>query len=515
MGMKLCNINIYNPNKEELKLKKGYTSVSIVPDWDTIIEEESNSDFNGILNQARVLSRDTRMPTVLSYYFDDDYYELSLIFNGKTQAYYRNSTFEVNSKKPVEFIELLKLGKAETKVWKYVMKTVMPPMEAVNLLSAISQLPLFVDKQIYDDNKLYDNKCKSNLVPDKEQAISNFETLMKTIKLKQGKPKTAEVLCEFEGIYTTWEYNDTKEGDPNRVADKENGIIRILGPDESGKVSYSNIRCFRVQDDSGIPKLQEIYKYNLPFNKIATEDYGRYLGVMPGYQRDEGEIYQLMYGDAYCLGQVPVRDLPEIAEMRKIPKTAVRPFEYIQNTEYKTVNLWNDSSLRYVYNSWEVAEIGTNMVTLKDSQGEVSVKFYDNFQLTRSLDIPTDKMFHLSKLKGKYYWIEEKDEIILDGYVINLKDRTLTRSDTLPSNFEYIWKRTLSTGGTELYIVSGNCVYTFDLDYNLIESCKFKGKCIVFFADKKDRLYMVTSSRIFGAVLEYKDSDRIRLLKVK
>lgn len=87
MGTKLCNLNIYNPEKKAYELEAGYSVVHIADGWDTILEEEMVLNYNKMARIARRLSKELDSPAITVNYFDDDVFMLDIYKDGKKAAY--------------------------------------------------------------------------------------------------------------------------------------------------------------------------------------------------------------------------------------------------------------------------------------------------------------------------------------------------------------------------------------------------------------------------------------------
>ncbi|SFB38791.1 hypothetical protein SAMN05216249_1314 [Acetitomaculum ruminis DSM 5522] len=175
MGMKFCNMNIYNPDKREYEVPAGYSKVNIVKDWDTILEDESELDFKKMEKTSRKLSKELGQSIITVFYFDDDYFELFVTLDGKKAAYHDVRVGNHFTKKIAVFVEALRLNENDAKAFRYILKSDLDPEDSILKLSAICQLPFYIDSFIYHNSNW-------NIIPDKEEVLEDIKKEKREIK---------------------------------------------------------------------------------------------------------------------------------------------------------------------------------------------------------------------------------------------------------------------------------------------------------------------------------------------
>ena len=245
MGTKLCNLNIYNPEKRSYTLDSDYTVVHIAEGWDTVLEVESNMDFKKIEKAAKTISKEIGEPVIVVIYFDDDIFELHATIDGKTAGFYRINQGTYSKGVP-KLIEALRLDDSNAKAFRYLVKKEMDAYEAISNISAISGLPLFADMILY-------NEARDELIPDKAEVLDMIKQEKKKNKIKSSKP---ELLMELPGAIVE-HHIDVIDG----------RIIKTVEPDTDG-IDYGKIHCYQVIPGSE-PTLKRIHDNIIPFTEIT------------------------------------------------------------------------------------------------------------------------------------------------------------------------------------------------------------------------------------------------------
>jgi len=345
MGTSLCNLNVYNPDKKEYDPGKEYFVANIVEDWDTILENEHEHDFDRICNLAVSLSKSLDTNIVTTIYFDDDIFELSIYSSGKKKAYYYNEYGRIESKNYSAMVGMLDLDFIAAKAFRYFLKKEMFAGDAISKLSAISGLPFYIEKFMYDH-------MPDRLIPDKEAVLKEIEAENAKNKKKSKASDTVELLCEIPGIVVdkTIDYEDGKHG-----------VVRVVEPSD-GEIDYSHIHCYQITGDKN-PSLQKIYDYKLPFEKWAPGEQSRALVNLPGTLA--------IYNDWECIVH-EFYDEDEIAEVESIGA--------IPEDRYNPIKLHNVNDVLRIQSSKNLMafDMDYQRLILKSVKGNIITKMIDD-----------------------------------------------------------------------------------------------------------------------------------------
>lgn len=515
MGMTFCNMNLYNPEKKSYDLEEGLEAVRITEDWDTIIESDDERDFDRISKLAKDLSKSLDTNAVVTIYFDDDIFGLDVFSGGAMKAFYHITYEGTESKNVPHLTNVLDLTSSDSKAFKYLLRQDMYAGDAVSKLSAISGLPFFVDKFIFEHDK-------KAMIPDKNQVLEEVnaqrEKELATTRQKAG----STLLSEMPGmiVYPALGSNDSQDG-----------VVRVVQPSSNwNKADYDHIHCFQIAGDE-TAALKEIHDYRYPFEEWAPGEDNRLLGRLPDCV--------LLLNDRECVVREfdKEEEMQAIKEIERIPETALLTNKY----EYGVIgavapldlpinpgNLEKlaDADVRsnffLVNNTWARKDNGfiVRMASYHDYKNRehyVVVDIFDEEEkFLRTEMIKIDNDFKFYQLNSDYIYIPEKDQIVFGEYVIDLKEKTLTESVTLPASMSYITRRRSASGQEILVAQSGKNIFVFDMNYQPLGSASVKGATVLRMFDNQDNMYVVTASNIlgYGYKSEYKVGDTVSLYKI-
>lgn len=182
MGMSLCNLQIYNPERKEYKIKEGYILSHVVEGWDTVMECDGKYDLYRLARLARELSSELNTPVVSVYYFDDDEFELTSTVDGKKAASFSLGHLGRSSKKLSDLIQSLRLDDKDAKVFRYLTRKDMYADEAIGEFSAVCNLPFY----LYPEMKTFD-QIPAELIENKKRILDEIKRKSPGIKKRTGR----------------------------------------------------------------------------------------------------------------------------------------------------------------------------------------------------------------------------------------------------------------------------------------------------------------------------------------
>ena len=513
MGTTLCNLNVYNPEKKDYDPGKEYLKVHIAEGWDTILENDDDHDFDRICKLAASLSKSLDTNIVTTMYFDDDIFDLVIYSSGKKKAFYHTGYDKLEVKNASAMVSMLDLDATEAKAFRYLLKKGLGAGEAISSFSALSGLPFYVEKYGYEH-------MPDKIIPDKEAVLKEIEKEKAKIAKKPKFDNTAELLCEIPGMAVDQmiEYGD-----------EEQGVVRVVEPSE-GEPDYSHIHCYQITEGKE-PSLQKIHDYKLPFEAWA-----------PRYE-PRALVYMDDWLDLFDNREVVVRefekeeDIKAVIAMGAIPRDKIIPFKYealVKKWIYPYLlpfNPGNEKLLEGVDPRSSCFDMCSNEVKIenglmihigayhdyRNKKQHIVVDFFtEDREYQKTYFIPIDPDFAFYSISADYLYIEEKQEIILGEYIIDLKNKTFTVSDTLPADMQYITRRKLHDGRDVLIIRSSRAFFVFDMDYKLLLSKSVKGNIIETVIDDEDNLLVITSDHILGLGCSYdlRPRDKVKLYKI-
>ena len=528
MGTKLCNLNVYNPENKEYSLDSGYSIIHIVDNWDTIIEKEPANNFNKIAKVARDISKEIDAPVITATYFDDDIFELSVTVDGKKSAYYTVTHGRTISKKIPNLVAALDLCDRDAKAFRYLAKKDMNAPEAITKISAICNLPLYVDATIYKE-------MPGEIIPDKDSVLEEIE---KEKKKNKDKANKAELLYEFSGDVIFH---------PVEIYNYDAQILKTVEPDDD-VLDYGKIHCYQVLPGKE-PELKRVFDQCIDLTEFADYSPNTYISVSiiptpiydsqtPGAKiidrRDELFIQEY---PCFChYSTMDKQKITAIQNMFIVPEDKHIDGAYglystgvIFPPQIELPNVPDDLVLdeakgaRHINSQrWMVREFDDVIVSLNsyDVMFVGSYKRYIKFDLwdkklkfIKTVLFPIDEFVTFPVIGTELTYIQEKQQIIYSDYVFDLNDGTMNENESFPDKYSFIDQKTVK-GKKILIVGAGRSLLIFDTDLKLLASYGIKGKYTRwFYVD--DNMYLITSTIIHALDDRgMKPSDKVRMYKI-
>ena len=515
MGTKFCNMNIYNPSNMEYILPAGYSIKKIVNGWDTILEDECEIDFKKMEKIAKTLSKDLNTSVITVNYFDDDIFELYVTVDGRKAAYSCVSIDDRISKKVPILVEALRLNDKDAKAFRYLLKNNNGPQDAIFKISAICQLPLYIDSYIYED-------LQENIVPDKNTVLDEIKKEKSRNKIKSTRP---ELLAEFPGDVVSY-YTSGSESDDHQ------GIIRTVEPTRDG-IDYGKVNCYQVTVGEN-PYLKKVFDYYIPISELTGEPKGTNIWIF-GDPKDN-----LVFLEPPCMCHYFIDDpkkIKEIGDVGIIPKENLSnpPYDFekiksVSNEEFpeepnpelakvKDSDIYTDlfclSLDMYIIDGFIIRVSEYNQYKKHENSRYARFDLFDdNKKFIKTVLIPIEQSMKFRIVGARYTYLPERNLVIYDDFVVDLKDRTIIQNENLPKSYTFIEKRTVN-GKKLLIFGTSRYVQIFDHDFNRLCAYSVVGKFVNWFYDAEDNMYVITSSIIHGAddrgMIE---KDRVRMYKL-
>ena len=513
MGTTLCNLNVYNLEKKDYDPGKEYLKVNITEDWDTILENDDDHDFDRICKLAASLSRSLDTNIVATTYFDDDIFDLEIYSSGKKKAFYHTGYDKLEVKNASAMVSMLDLDATDAKAFRYLLKKGLGAGYAISSFSALAGLPFYVEKYMYEH-------MPDKIIPDKEAVLKEIEREKAKIARKPKFDNTAELLCEIPGIAVDQmiEYGD-----------EQKGVVRVVEPSE-GEIDYGHIHCYQINAEKE-PSLQQIHDYKLPYKEWAPRYEPRALANMGDWIDlfDNRECVVHEFGKK--------EDIKAVIAMGEIPGDKFIPTKYEALVKkwiypYKLpFNPGNEKLLEGVDPRSSFFDMCRNEVMIenglmihigaycdyRNKKQYIVVDFFtEDREYQKTYFIPIDLDFAFYSISADYLYIEEKQQIILGEYIIDLKNKTFTVSDTLSPDMQYVTRRKLRDGKEVLIVQSSRAFFVYDMDYKLLLSKSVKGSIIAKMIDDEDNILVITSDHILalGCSYDLRPKDKVKLYRI-
>ncbi len=519
VGTKLCNLNIYNPEKKPYELEAGYSVVHIADGWDTILEDEMVLNYNKMARIARKFSKELNSPAITVNYFDDDVFILDITKDGKKAAYHVVKYDNSFSKKIPIIIEALRLDDKDAKVFKHIMRNEKEASKAIDKLSAICGIPFYVDMMIFKETK-------GPFISDKAAVIEEINSKKKKYKNKSQK---AELLEEFPGAVVKY-YTIPSN------SDNYSGIIRTVEPDED-ELDYGKVHCYQVADGA-VPTLRKVHDYYIPIHEYTKKPKNTNVCI----NKDDHLI-----GATLHMTEPPFWGLYVTSDkdtINKILGSGIIPEENLSNSTYyfadeaskvdmelfpKEPNKGlaesvqkDDKHVHYTAlaikkNNDVIIRIGTYF---EKSSGkfEAFARFdfwnEDHVFIETKL-VPIEYGVNFPFIGSDFTYIKEKQEIVYGHCIYNLKEKTVTKNLQFPEKNTFIEKRVIN-GKKCLIVGTSRYIQIYDYDLNLLNAYSLFGKYIKWFYDDEDNMYVITSSMIHGTESRGMNAkDKVRMYKIE
>ena len=546
MGTSFCNINIHNPNGTKYETNEDLTVVNIAKEWDTLFQVDSVPDPKMMTKIAKNISTAVGSPAILVTYFDDIAMNLTVFVDGaKKGEYLLDNGFCKKSGLP-QIISALKLDEKATKAFKKIIEKEPDASEVIGLISALSQIPLFMDK------KMHDSGAVEIAGLSREDVIKKYTSAPKTKKASAsfGEKKEAELLQEIPGVF-------------NGYIDPKNGIFSILRPEEDGELDRGHVHCYQlIQDD--IPRLEKSHDIRLNLNELSTMKNIKsflYYQETPFQQEallvndDTNSIGYIAQGEKCSeyrdkiLVPIEKRVLPmfQVMHVCEDPKAEspeglvsynqydarylVREGDYYKEIRKErefepTGDFFEDNDMEYsgpnsFYADAEgVVRVGM-IVDYKKVCRHVRVDFYDHdYTLRETTTVPITGEFNFNSVWSGYVYNREKNLIFIGGYGIDLSGKKIRAIGELPEKLRrkifscFLFKN--QAGKTMIAVILDKIIYILDEDLKLVYHVKSSDRIYAYYCDKKGSIIYVTLKNYWDMPYEnYKADSRIRLYKLE
>ena len=545
MGTTFCNIHIYNPEKAEYKLKKGYSKYSLADGWETILEDESKFDFKALLKTAKAISKEISQPVLSVTYFDDDSFELQLIIEGSRKAYYLINESGIFKKNIPVLIKTMELEDKTAKALRYVISKDISAAEAIDRFSALLQLPLYLEKNLLDYNN------GEVTIPDREQAIKELAEEKKAEKAAFGKKKDAMLIQELEGV-------------PYFYVDMLNGMISLIQPEDDGTVVLGKYFCYQLENEGGEPQFK--YKHELKFDLEAMSDMDDKIGISYCQKdqfwderiviNDKSDVIDIIAeGSANCerfrekiLLPDDKKILPEHIiysvgdALRVATDSGFTTFD-VRSTNHVTVksnyytkifdnniihpnhhDLTSAGKLYFDHISQLYAEDGMIVKIGEyteyhngEKERNVRVDFLDyDYNLLSTEYVPVD--FDFYRVFGSYCYIKEKRQIVVGGYCVDLEKKTVTAIETLNQKLKDKASSSIRLKGEDgkdyIAVITSKHIYILDLNLKTVSYTNLSGSVMGFWLDEKGHIYLVTTQNTWKYPFKYSNDSKVRLYKL-
>lgn len=522
MGMSLCNLQIYNPERKEYKIKEGYILSHVVEGWDTVMECDGKYDLYRLARLARELSSELNTPVVSVYYFDDDEFELTSTVYGKKAASFSLGHLGRSSKKLSDLIQSLRLDDNDAKVFRYLTRKDMYADEAIGEFSAVCNLPFY----LYPEMKTFD-QIPAELIENKKRILDEIK---KEKSRNKEKNRKAELLFENPGDVVNYHTSQSS-------SDRHKGIIRMLEPDEDG-LDYSKVHCYQVTDGV-VPGLKKVHDYRIPIQEItgAPKDTNIWIRISkrPAWDGYEPITWtdELVFLQPPCYCHYSTEDGEEIAQIGNfgiIPEEKLSDSSYLFGDEESkiTVKLQGEFEPGFNYvpvkdrfgkdtTTWEIKKVGDTIVKISTYDRDFARFDFGNKEGELTETVLFDKAqshCDFPYLYSDFTYLNEDRKIIYGNAVFDLNDKTISVNDSIPVKNIFIDNRSIR-GKILLIVGTSRNIQVFDLQLNLLASYPVKGKCVKWFYDGEDNMYVITSSIIHGEDNRgMKREDKVRMYKI-
>ncbi|WP_143063979.1 hypothetical protein [Butyrivibrio fibrisolvens] len=519
VGTKLCNLNIYNPEKKPYELEAGYSVVHIADGWDTILEDEMVLNYNKMARIARRLSKELNSPAITVNYFDDDVFILDITKDGKKAAYHVVKYDNSISKKIPIIIEALRLDDKDAKIFKHIMRNEKEAPKAIDKLSAICGVPFYVDMMIFKETK-------GPFIPDKAAVIEEIKR--KKINYK-NKSQKAELLKEFPGAVVKY-YTIPSN------SDNYTGIIRTVEPDEN-ELDYGKVHCYQVADGQ-VPTLRKVHDYYIPIHEYTKQPKNTNVWITK---------VDFLKGAALHMTEPPFWGLYDTSDkdtINKILGSGIIPEENLSNSTYCFADEVSKVDMKLFpkepnkelaesvikenkcinYFAWAIKKIDDVIIRVS-SYFEQSIGKFETFArfdfwnedhvLIETKLVPTEYGDNFPFTDSDFTYIKERQEIVYGHCIYNLKEKTVSKNLKFPEKNTFIEKRVIN-GKNCLIVGTSRYIQIYDYDLNLLKAYSLFGKYFKWFYDDEDNMYVITSSMIHGTESRGMNAkDKVRMYKIE
>ncbi|WP_022760964.1 hypothetical protein [Butyrivibrio sp. AD3002] len=143
MGTSFRNIQVYNPgHKNQYELEEDYCIEHLTPDWDTIFEDNLETEFEDVREEAVRLSERLDTPVISISYFDDMLFAIEVLEGGKSTAYHFVGDEGMDTKNIQELFKALRLEPELEIPFRNVIKKAGFAPDSMQLIEDLARIPI-------------------------------------------------------------------------------------------------------------------------------------------------------------------------------------------------------------------------------------------------------------------------------------------------------------------------------------------------------------------------------------
>ncbi|MDC7292603.1 hypothetical protein NXH67_03625 [Butyrivibrio sp. DSM 10294] len=544
MGTTFCNINVFNPKGIEYKPGKNLTIVKASKEWDTIVQEDDIPEPMAIKKAAKAVSAAVEGTAISLCYLDDSAFELTVFEAGaKKGEYLLDNGFCKKSGLP-NIINGLGLDDKAAKAFKKIITTEADARKVIELLCALSEIPLFLDKRMFDEGVLKVTELTGNAV------IKQYTTAPKAKKGALGDKKEAQLLQEVSGVL-------------GGFYDYENGIFSMMRHEDDGTLDRGHLHCYQLIQEQE-PRFEKSHDIRMDLESLSTMKnikgfvYHRQTPFYPetlSVYDDTDSIGYIAQGDACdsyrdrILVPVDKRVFPKyqiqlqcddlkvegpeglVTYSQCEAKYLVREGDYYKplrkEREFEpTPDQLHDMGydcrkLDHFYaDSEEIVRI--MMVTdIKEAQSYLRVDYFGHdYVLKRTEQFPIKSSFDFESIWGGCVYIREKNLIFAGGYSIDLGKKKISEISELPAKLKqklYACHLCRNKAGKAMVaVIMDKMICILNDNLKLQYHAKFKESIENYYFDESGNLFVVTCKRGWKMPYDdYREDSGIKLYKLE
>lgn len=530
MGTTFTNlqIRISDQNILEEQLTSEFYYLQTSEEWFTVLEKDSEHDFDRMTKLGRRLSKTAEGPLLLVHYFDDDIFELYLLSKGKTLGTYRAKPFGNFCTKNAAFIEALSLSTEEAQAFRYLIKQGMSAPEGIQWMSRLFGARLYADKALLDDNEELWHK---------DTAAVLAEIAAEKMAVKVDNQTDLILLDEILGM-------DIQDSDCDKdiFEDHQDRVLRISLLNSDGNCDFSRITCFQELDG----RFVKVHEYQYAKEAFAKDDMYLWMDYENGWIHTvnvEGSNGSEISWNRWApvierdrkIPQEQKQDIAHLPEWLSFSTRHTKAGGYYYRHDYGSLEKIDPvNSGRTFYERKILAEYhyeekdgyfwecSTPLCVMDDmivvmriqrkplsSWKAINVRFLDlNLKLLREEQIPTEERLPQSDC---FCYDKELDTIFLGRMSINLKTHNIV---TCPVKIKEGGVLACLDERKNVYMKSGNSLYVLSADMRLLSHHTIKGSLIKYYKNAKGNLCLITGSYFVEKASQLKADAGIRIYEV-
>ena len=539
MGTTFTNlqIRISDQNILEEQLTSEFYYLQTAEEWYTVLEKDSEHDFDRMTKLGRQLSKTAEGPVLLVHYFDDDVFELQLLSKGNKLGSYQAEISRNFCRKSAAFVEALDLSTKEAQAFRYLIKQEMSPSESIHWLSRLFGARLYADKGLLGNKKKLWRK-------DTAAVLSEIADEKKAAKVDNQTDLI--LLDEILGM------NIQDNGsDKDLFEDRRDRLVRISLLNSDGSRNFSQITYFQELDG----RFVKVYEYKYPEEIFTQNDFWLRMSYMAHWFR----IVDIEGGHAFGKTTFDDRPIswrqwaPIFSEDRKIPPSRKQDISHLPEWRQTSAHEYTYSGGYYYRHSYGVVEkidplnsgyrfeerkivaeyhydredgyywepetplcVIDDMIVVMLIRGKphslwraINVRFFDlNLKLLRE-----EQILVKGKLPPSRYFCydRELDTIFLNRMAVNLGTHEIV---TCPTKLKEGSLLDCLDGRKNVYMLSGHSLYVLSADMKLLSHHTLKGSLMNYYKNARGNLCLITGSGGAERASQLKADAGIRIYEV-